>query len=285
MSSTTAQTSEARARERLYAAPTREFVVPALTVFCAVALGSAWVVREELYLSPEHGLGYALGIVGLSMMGLLLLYSPRKRLRSLGSLGPLRHWFRAHMALGVLGPVAILLHSNLHLGSFNSTVALISMLLVAGSGFVGRFFYARIHRGLFGRRRHLSDLQQETSSRWIPISDGIEAMPKLAERLAAFEAWSLAPALGPLRGTNRLLSVGWRARSLHRRALRELRHAGIPDLWHLDADIQEYLWSVCRVVRFRAYERFFSVWHALHVPLCVLLFGAATAHVLAVHLY
>jgi hypothetical protein len=39
------------------------------------------------------------------------------------------------------------------------------------------------------------------------------------------------------------------------------------------------------VAEFRAYERLFSVWHALHVPLCVLLFAAAAVHVLAVHLY
>jgi hypothetical protein len=39
------------------------------------------------------------------------------------------------------------------------------------------------------------------------------------------------------------------------------------------------------VLDFRVYERLFSLWHAFHLPLCFLLFGAATVHVLAVQLY
>jgi hypothetical protein len=40
-----------------------------------------------------------------------------------------------------------------------------------------------------------------------------------------------------------------------------------------------------RVVRFVAWERLFSLWHGVHLPLCVILFGAAAAHVVAVHMY
>ena len=49
--------------------------------------------------------------------------------------------------------------------------------------------------------------------------------------------------------------------------------------------LHAYLAAVRRVAEFGAYEQLFSLWHAFHLPLCVLLFGAAAVHVLAVHLY
>jgi hypothetical protein len=33
------------------------------------------------------------------------------------------------------------------------------------------------------------------------------------------------------------------------------------------------------------YARLFALWHAFHLPLCVLLFGAAIVHVIAAHMY
>jgi hypothetical protein len=33
------------------------------------------------------------------------------------------------------------------------------------------------------------------------------------------------------------------------------------------------------------YERAFALWHAFHLPFCVVLFGAAAVHVVAVQMY
>ena len=40
-----------------------------------------------------------------------------------------------------------------------------------------------------------------------------------------------------------------------------------------------------RVVEFGAFERLFSLWHALHLPLFLMLLIAGVVHVVAVHLY
>jgi hypothetical protein len=40
-----------------------------------------------------------------------------------------------------------------------------------------------------------------------------------------------------------------------------------------------------RVLEFNAFERLFSLWHALHMPLFVMLVIAGVVHVIAVHLY
>ncbi|MDJ0788574.1 MAG: hypothetical protein QNK05_17340 [Myxococcota bacterium] len=276
-------TPDVAARERLQARGQRELYVPIVSVGCAVVLALAFLEREELWLRPEDGLGYALGIAGLSCMVLLLGYVVIKRSRPMRRRLPLRHAFRIHMLLGVLGPTAILLHSNFSLGSRNSSVALASMLLVAGSGYVGRFVYARIHRGIFGSRRHLEDLRFEVeASHGTGLAALDRAAPELSRDLDAFEQWVLDPMGSPM---GRFLGVGRRRARLRRRAVQKLGGCDRAERRLALAGLDEFLGAAQRVARFRGWERVFSWWHAVHLPLCFLLFGAAAVHVLAVHLY
>src|SRR5882724_4116340 len=92
----------------------RKLITPAgvFAVLAALALYVGWQFPTQRYITPERGLGYALGITGGSLMLLLLLYSARKHFRWLGFLGSVARWFRFHMVLGILGPICILYHSN-----------------------------------------------------------------------------------------------------------------------------------------------------------------------------
>jgi hypothetical protein len=99
---------------------------------------AGYLLREQEFITPKQGIGYWLGITGGIMMLVLLLYPLRKRLRFLRFLGATKHWFRIHMAFGLMGPLLILYHCNFKLGSINSQVALYCMMLVAGSGIIGR---------------------------------------------------------------------------------------------------------------------------------------------------
>jgi hypothetical protein len=40
-----------------------------------------------------------------------------------------------------------------------------------------------------------------------------------------------------------------------------------------------------RVAGFEGYERLFSLWHALHIPLIFMMIIAAVIHIIAVHVY
>lgn len=80
----------------------------------------------------------------------LLIYSARKRAPWLRWLGGIPTWFEIHMVLGIVGPLFILFHRNFHLGATNSNVALICMLLVSGSGVIGRYQYAQLHAHVDG---------------------------------------------------------------------------------------------------------------------------------------
>src|ERR1700690_1644957 len=86
----------------------RRPVVPLLFAVLIIALlMGGWLLRDAEYTVADQGLGYALGIIGGVMMLLLLLYPVRKQARFMRNWGALRYWFRMHMLLGVLGPVAI----------------------------------------------------------------------------------------------------------------------------------------------------------------------------------
>lgn len=249
----------------------------------AIALGWGWRVRGELYWSAEYGLGYALGIVGTACMLLLLVYSLRKRTRALRQWGPLRRWLNVHMALGLLGPTAILFHANFRLGSLNGNVALLCVLTVSGSGIVGRFIYPRVHHGLSGRRATLRDLQREVEARRGGLELASLGAAGAEPRVRELEALALSASGGFAHAARAFFSVGGRVRAL-RRSLGDpaAREAGRPGAAR---DVEGYLRAVRRAARFGLYERLFSLWHAFHLPLCVMLFAAAAIHVIAVHMY
>jgi hypothetical protein len=242
---------------------------------CAVLAAWGIGVRDENYLSPDFGPGYALGYVGTACMLLLLGYSVRKRLRAIGSLGPLRHWFGVHMLLGILGPMAILFHANFRLGSQNSSVALVCMLLVAASGVVGRLIYPKIHHGLYGHRTSLRELQQSAASRRTALAVASE----LSGELTAFESLAIGASPGLVSALWGFARVRRRARLLERRVSPRTRSESARRA------VAAYLGAVTRVAEFSVYERLFGLWHAFHLPLCFLLFGATVMHVIAAHLY
>lgn len=263
-------------------------VVAVAGLLCALALLWGHRLREELYFTPESELGYGLGVFGTLCMLLLLSYSLRKRVRALGELGSVRSWFQFHMVLGLVGPTAILFHCNFQVGATNSAVALGCALLVAGSGIVGRFLYPRIHHGLSGRRATLTERRAELDARRGALAGLLATAPDLDAALRRFEASALVPARGVAR-IGQLATLGIRARALRlraRRALRAASRAGERGTRRAAlGEVRAYVASVRDVARFRVYERIFGLWHALHLPLCVLLFTATAVHVVAVHMY
>ena len=251
-----------------------------------------------MIVTPDSGLGYDLGIAGLTAMSVMLLYSLRKRLRFMARWGALRLWFGAHMALGILGPLAILFHANFHARSVNAGVALFAMLAVSGSGFFGRFLYTRVHLGLFGHRETLRELTDRLQASDERMREELVALPQAAARVRAFEARALAARSGPLDALVRLFTVAWGERAAYRAARRTLvfkaRSSGRPasglsfDALRTEAIlalVREHLRAVRRVAEFSFWERLFGLWHAIHLPLCILLFAAAAVHVIAVHVY
>ncbi|MFA9420499.1 MAG: hypothetical protein ACERLB_10145 [Gammaproteobacteria bacterium] len=273
-----------------------------LAVITALYLG--WTIRNEYLITAESGLGYALGIIGGSMMLLLLIYPLRKRFHhSAIFIFSTKNWFKLHMILGVLGPLLILYHSNFSLGSTNSNVALASMLLMVTSGLIGRYIYGKIHYGLYGKKVQLQELMkhQLLARKQLDDDQADEAIfisETLNDRLHSFER-SLVGRKGLLGNLFRVVSLGLTTRisywMLVRRLRKDQQHNKCymrlsraerrqhfnPVRLHIDS----YLSTVRKISGLIFYERLFSLWHMLHLPIFFMLIITGFVHVYAVHAY
>jgi hypothetical protein len=260
--------------------------------------GTVWLARNGLSFKPGSDVGYNIGLVGSIFMLLLLLYPARKRVRWMHTWLPMKHWFRAHMFLGVAGPLLVVLHSTLTFGSINSIIAFFCMSLVAVSGLIGRFIYVRIHHGLYGRRKTLQELKEQQSIGEQNLRTKFHFSPQLEQRLHQFEAMALAPDRGLLRNAWRFVALGpvavWTYHQSCRDLLHSLQQMGVGEAMPRElkrryaygkAFIRTYLKSVQAASQFQTYERLFSLWHVVHIPLMFLLVITGVIHVIAVHMY
>lgn len=272
--------------------------------FASIALTAAacWVYYKasvhELAYKPGTGFGYYLGLVGGVMMLLMLLYPVRKHLSFARNWGAVRYWFMMHMLFGIGGPTLVLFHSTFHVRSLNAGVALYSMLLVAGSGIIGRFIYKRIHHGLYGRRSNLEELQQAVDANQEKVSKVNALLMEatgIGEKLKQFRVLSTVKHSSPLIRAWRFLTMGWRRRRLANRCHQELRQAVIHlakaqgwdqaqqnnQLREVSSYVDDYLDAVKQAAQFSSYERLFRLWHILHSPFVWLLAISGVVHVIA----
>ena len=272
------------------------------STICLLLL-AGWVARDQRYLVAESGIGYWFGIIGGSMMLVLLIYPLRKRFRRWAVIGSVKSWFRIHMILGLAGPVIIIFHSGFKLGSFNSSVAFFCMLTVAISGLVGRKLYAGIHHGLYGSKvRYEEFYAGDNLASLLLRRAGVdrrehqtEVLPggerRLLSRRADTNDADIADEYEEIEekltnqhtGVNRSLAF---YRSMNSRIAKLRRQVASSNL---NQESQELIYrrlkdlrSICSL---GTREILFSYWHILHLPLFIMLILSGLVHVAAVHLY
>jgi len=108
---------------------------------------------------PSGPVGLTLGMVGLSLILLSLLYVIRKRFASLRQAGSLRGWLAWHVLAGIVGPGAVLLHSAFAPSSAAGLLAFAAMWIVVASGFVGRYIHVHVPKTLDGRELGLDEVR------------------------------------------------------------------------------------------------------------------------------
>lgn len=266
-------------------------IVMAMVLAIVVWLG--WKVAHGHYYKSGIGLGYNLGLVGGLMMLTLLLYSLRKHLKFMQGLGKLKHWFRIHMILGVMGPTLVIFHTTFRTGSVNAAVALYCMLLVAGSGLVGRFVYTRIHKGLYGSRSSLKSAREELAGSTGDVKSRLHFFPKVQEWIDAFENEALEGQRGFFAGIWYFLSFDIRRMLLVRRCRRNIREVLASSVKGSESArakeaiqlVGAYLLQIQTVAQFKKFEQIFSAWHVLHLPFMFMMVATAIFHVIWVHMY
>jgi hypothetical protein len=265
----------------------------------ALVVLPVWIVATRLHYTPDSDLGYNLGLAGGITLLLTLIYPLSKRLRFIHSWVPLKHWFRAHMVFGILGPVLILLHSRFALESINGTLAFCSMWMVFLSGVTGRYLHMRIHRSLTDKRALLQALNRQLGVSAEDVRSKFHFAPQVHQRLGRFQSVLPAQPKGALRNLWRMLALPFRIRWTYAQASKDLKRAikkqarkrawpwakARQRLSYGKKMIRTYLEAVRSVARIDGYERLFSLWHFVHVPLLFWLVITGVLHVLAVHMY
>lgn len=248
------------------------------------------IARSGVY-TANSDLGYWMGVGGGSLMLILLLYPLSKRAQALRKVMPVRLWFAMHMIMGVLGPVLILLHCTLRTGSLNAAVALWSMVVVASSGFIGRFVYGRLHAGLYGRQRSFTEVAKAAEVMLESATARLAQAPDLLAELRAFSAHASSVARSGLKRPLAFFMLGRAARQSAERC-RSYLHAStvgvsssLGTALAVEQSVLRYLDTARDAAQFRAFERMFALWHLLHLPLVAILVLSAIFHVIAVHMY
>jgi len=276
-----------------------------ITWYSAIALLllAGWVSRDQRYLVAESGIGYWFGIIGGSMMLILLIYPLRKRFRRWAVIGSVKSWFRIHMILGLAGPVIIVFHSGFKLGSFNSSVAFFCMLTVALSGLVGRKLYEGIHHGLYGSKVRYEEFYAGDNLAGLLLRRaGVDRREHQAEVLPGGERRLLSrradtsdtdiadeyeeieeKLINQHTGINRSLTF---YRSMNSRIARLRRQVASSTLNQESKElIYRRLKDLRSICSLGTREILFSYWHILHLPLFIMLILSGLVHVAVVHLY
>lgn len=277
-----------------------------------ITFGGYFVLYPQTLYKPGErlfDLGYNLGLAGGLMMLTMLLYSLRKRFKIFDKLGVLPSWFKMHMVFGILGPFLIIMHSTYHvyipfihpLGSINAAVAMYCMLLVSGSGTFGRFFYTKIHHGLYGRQTSLNELRGEMEETGSDKSV-FNFAPGVEKALEDFHDRGVKYAKESGYGFVHFIKIGFEASALSRSLSKEVHQimqaqarehhfnaqqlAGMETMY-LDycEKITVYIRAVRDAAQFHTYERLFSWWHIFHIPLVYMMVFSAFYHVYAVHAF
>lgn len=227
---------------------------------------------QDSLFRPTGLVGNRLGIAGTLMIGGgVAMYAVRKRWGRLQGVGKLRHWLSFHIWLCTLGPFLILLHTSLKVGGLVS-IAFWAMVVVVSSGVLGRYVYVHIPKTLGGTFLEMQEIEAEQRAL-------VEALAAQGVPEATVAALTVAP---PERspGLAASLALAWRQGRAGRRAVRAVRHLdGVQDVRTAARRAQQvHRLAVGRAV-LAPFGRLFRYWHAVHLPLAVVMALILLIHV------
>ena len=116
------------------------------------------LVIDRVHFRAGDELAVQCGLVGTGLMILAAIYPMFRRVRVFRWLASNTMWFDFHLMAGTVGPMFVVLHSAARLGTWVD-VALWSMVIVALSGFIGRYLYTQVPELSSGRE--LEELDHE----------------------------------------------------------------------------------------------------------------------------
>lgn len=223
-------------------------------------------------LRPSGTVAHPLGVAGLVMMMVPVVYALRKRWAPLARLGSMRGWLEFHIFCGTVGPVLVTFHTSFKFNGLIS-VAYWSMVSVMLSGFVGRYLFVRIPKSIRGVELTHDEIVERTEQLKRELDApamGPGVLNRVHEVERALEQQAVGSFVGPMVARMRLGGLR-----------RELCRAGVERslATSVTASMGERLLLLRKLANLDRTKRLFAMWHVFHLPLVYVMFAIAAVHI------
>ena len=240
---------------------------------------------------PSGVVGVRLGTIAVFFFLCIFVYPVRKHWKWLASIGKTKRWLDWHVLFGIAAPLFVTLHSSFKMRGLAGAAYWI-MIVVAVSGFIGRYIYAQVPRSVNAAEMTLNDMQA--------LSD------ELARQLEAESAFSRDEIQAVLALPSRdvvnklpMLAALWLmirldfARPLHvsrlrRKALSPLLKiltlggflpSGQAPIERVVSLIRRQSWISTKVLFLKRVRELFHLWHVVHRPFSYSFAALAMTHI------
>lgn len=229
-------------------------------------------------LKPSGTIGINLGVLGTVLFFIIFLYALRKVIPILGRFGTAKHWMDFHVIAGVTAPIVIAYHASFKFHGI-AGFAFWIMVLVAISGFIGRYLYAQIPRSLNAAELSLKDIQ--TNER--ELSEALFGQHVYSEaqlnRVLHVPSREHIKQIGPLLAIGEMIALDVRlpfqVAGLRRassgfgvklRSMGGLFSSGNTEVEDVVRLVRQKASLAKRVVFLDQSQRVFHLWHVIHRP-------------------
>ena len=226
-------------------------------------------------LKPGGTRGHLFGVIGSSLMVVMLVYSVRKRARFLRNAGRLRSWLDFHIFCGIIGPLLVILHSSFKVQGLVA-LSFWSMIAVALSGVLGRYLYLQIPRTRAGDELTLAQVEEQRRELTRHLREDLQ-MPEEALRKLEEIAQAGTSPQGPL--LLLLLRLPWSSAAMRWR-LRSFRLQLRSDLGNaLTRAVRQKAMLERRLVLWSRLQQLFHYWHVFHKPFAIVMYLFMVVHI------
>ena len=256
--------------------------------FLAILMISFGYFAAVILLDEKPGssdlIGHGIGILGFILMVMTeTLYTWRKRSRRAG-LGRMSRWLNFHIFTGIVGPYMVLLHTAWRFQGLAGLTMLLTVLIVI-SGFVGRYIYTAVPRTVDGVEIEAGQIEAQIDTLQGEFERWAQERPEAAQALAKTMKFQTLEADGSL---GLIFNRGWdtwQEKRRWRKARRRIDPALRAQADELDRLVRRQETLRRQAASLIMARRTLALWHAVHVPIGMLLFSAAAIHILAAFYY
>ena len=252
----------------------------------------AVVVITVGYLSARHAYpdmfkssgiaGHLLGVVGFVFMLMTeTLYSIRKRNMRAARWGRTETWLKLHIFTGIVGPYMVLIHSAWQFRGLAGLVTLF-MVVIVGSGFIGRYIYTLIPRTVSGIELDGPEMTSRLDATTLAMQAQYDDETNLIHSLPRDLTELPVPSANPWSLIVGRIFVTWR---FNWRWWRETRHLSGRQMKDLKRILDERRNLNYQMASTMLARRILALWHTIHVPIGIALFTLAFIHIFVAMYY